>query len=147
MQGKFVCSQSASTFLFLNRFSMVIETSGALVSFQLVGSGAPSATTPLDPGHMSLLGQGEIGLSAASDCNGLGLVLCPFVPDDKRVASIRDVFNLVVAALVGLRGIRSRGDHKVSRHFGVHVTEQRHDAWLVEGERSLLALGPGAEIV
>src|SRR5215469_6280572 len=147
MQGKFVCNQSASTFLFLNRFSMVIEPSSRIRQLATSGKWRPKRGHSPSSRRRSLLGQSEISFSTAGDRHGLRLVLSAFVPYDQRVATIWDVLDLIAAALIGLCEIRSRGNDEVSSHFGVHVTEQRHNARLVEGERSLLALGPGTEIV
>src|SRR5579864_5972078 len=157
MQGKFVCSQSPSTFLFLNRFSIrvarklrvEVEPQPRLEARENEsGSDAPSVTAPqLVTRQQPLLGQSEIGFAAARNRNWLGLILRAFVPDDESVTSIRNVFDLVAAAVVRLREVRSWRNNQVSRHFRVYVAEQRHDAGLVKGERPLLALGPGAEIV
>ena len=95
----------------------------------------------------SLLRQGEIRFALARNGDGLGLILRAFVPRRDRIAAIGNVFDLVVPAVVSLGEIRSWADHDVSRHLRMHVAEQRHDARLIERERTLLTLGPRAQIV
>src|SRR5580700_1598137 len=63
------------------------------------------------------------------------------------VAAIGNVFDFVIAALVGLGKIRSRTDNEISLHIRVYVAEQRNDAWLVEGKGSLFTLRPSTEIM
>src|SRR5579864_7520313 len=101
MQGKLVCSQSASTFLFLNRFSIP-----ALVSLnsaerqpsswdceRRLAKNAGSGGRNPSP-HWSLLRQGEIRFTPARHCDGLRLVLRALVPSRDRIAAVGNVFDL-----------------------------------------------------
>src|SRR5579872_6782837 len=98
------------------------------------GSSAPSATAPLHLTQIHLLRQSEIRLAAAGYGDGLRLILRAFVPGGQGVASVGNVFDLVVPAVIGLCKIRSGTDDQISRHVGVHVAKQRHHTWLVESK-------------
>src|SRR5215469_4013620 len=138
MQGKLVFSQSASTFLFLNRFSIAARSiSHAEPKLRKNEDAGSRGGGPL-PHLLWLLTQGEIRFAAACYSDGLRLILRSLVPHGHRVASVRNVFDFVTAAVVSLGEIRRRAHNEVSRHVGVHIAQQRHNARLVEGERALL---------
>src|ERR1700687_2958418 len=108
MQGKFVFSQSPSTFLFLNRFSMQsVPVLAALERQKAQTRGAP--TLRRSPGFSSsLLTQGELRFATAGSSHRLRLILGAFVPHHQGVAAVGNVFDLVIAAVVGFGKIRSR---------------------------------------
>ena len=97
MQGKLVLSQSRSTFLFLNRFSMRDAT---LLSPTHTWLGTPQRCEERHgdrtavPRH-SLLTQGEVCFRVARHRDGLRLVLDAFVPRCYGVAAVGNVFDLV----------------------------------------------------
>src|SRR5437016_2838247 len=68
-------------------------------------------------------------------------------PSLQRVLPGRNVLDFKVAVLVGDCEIGSRGDDDITRHFRVHVAEQGCHTYIVELERLLLALWPGAQVV
>src|ERR1700687_2912478 len=103
MQGKFVCSQSPSTFLSLNRFSMrgscnlwtLVErqsSSNHEKELQIRGAVPQAQLLPFTPIEMRLLRQGEIRFAAARYGDGLRLILGPFVPDGQCVTSVGNFF-------------------------------------------------------
>src|SRR5208282_2668482 len=94
-----------------------------------------------------LFAQGEIRLAPAGHSHRLGLVLGALMPRCHGVASIGNVFDLVVAAVFRFGKIRGWADDDISRHIRVHIAEHRHDASLIEGKGTLFTLGPRAEIV
>src|ERR1035437_2531629 len=161
MQGKFVFSQSPSTFLFLYRFSMkalVIlgraerqRLSALRLAMKCVmkntGSTVRLRRSPLLSLRYSLLAQSEIRLAPAGHSHRIGLVLGAFMPRRYGVASIGNVFDLVVAAVVRFGKIRSRADHDISRHVWMDIAEYRDDSGLIEGKGALFTLRPRAEIV
>src|SRR5208283_898425 len=95
----------------------------------------------------SLLTQGEIRFTPAGYSDGLGLIFRAFMPRRYRVTAVGNVFDLVIAAVVGYGKIGSWADNDICRHFRMYVAEQRHRAHLVEGEGTLFTLGPGSEVV
>src|SRR5579864_9142559 len=116
MQGKFVLSQSASTFLFLKRFSMQAISSLGIAERQPVSSrqkmkkerGAKVIKTVAPRCLLRpLLAQGEIRLALAGDCHRLGLILRAFVPRGDRVAAVGNVVDLVAPGLVRYREVGS----------------------------------------
>src|ERR1700687_3152061 len=96
---------------------------------------------------VSSFAQSEIRLGVTRHRHRFGLVLGTFVPSYDGVASVWNIFNLVVPRLVRSSKIRCGNDHEVSRHLRVHVAKYRHRAWGVELERLPLTLRPGAEVV
>src|SRR5271157_3059202 len=146
MQGKFECSQSASTFLSLNRFSIAAFFAQARVELEEKDSGSRVKSRTTTP-RGSLLRQGEVCFTPTCHGDGLRLILGAFVPDGDRVAAVRNVFDLVIAAVVGLGKIGSWAHNQISRHIRVYIAEQWYDACLVEGKGTLFTLGPRPEIV
>src|SRR5208282_1004738 len=149
MHGKLLCSQFASTFLFLNRFSIAAVFTGESHS-QKVGTrvrrGATLAGISL-PAFCSLLTQSEIRLAPAGDGHGLGLILCALMPNGKCVAAVGNVFDLVIARVVSFGKVWSWADDDISRHFRVYVAKQRDYARFIEGKGPLLTLRPRPQIV
>src|SRR5579859_4564298 len=70
-----------------------------------------------------------------------------FAPRLQRILSCWDVLDFKIAVLVGHRKIRCRHHDDIARHFRMHVAQQRNAAEIIELERFLFALGPGAEIM
>src|SRR5579864_6323977 len=110
MQGKLVCSQSASTFLFLNRFSIAARYLLQAVRqlFRTRKTEEGEQVLPTSPHVSPLLCQGEIRFAAASHGDGLRLILRTLMPDRHRVAAIGNVFDLVGAAVVAFSEIGCR---------------------------------------
>src|SRR5579864_6938115 len=146
MQGKFVCSQSASTFLFLSRLSIAARypVPGGTSTLRTRKRNAGGSFFPPPRIGCSLLRDGEICFAAASHGDRFRLILRALVPHRDRITSVRDVFDLVVAAVICLGEIRCWAYYKISRHVRVYVAEQRHYPGLVESEGALFTLGPGA---
>src|SRR5579863_1355515 len=157
MQGKLVCSQSPSTRLSLNRFSMAslrdLKNCGRMPTGAFANQrlGIPGAVPQTDrsryPITPRLLGKREISFGATRNCDRLRLVLRAFVPDREGVAAVGDVFDFVVAAVIRLGEIRRRTYNNVSRHFRMDIAEHWNDARLVECEGTLFAFRPGSQIV
>src|SRR5215471_7452831 len=83
----------------------------------------------------------------AGDRNWFALWPGTLMPGHHGVLAVRNVVDFEASSGVGLRVIGGGTDDDVSRHFGMHITEQRDNARLVELEGTFFALGPGAEIV
>src|SRR5579863_10437832 len=147
MQGKLVFNQSRSTFLSLYRFSKVAVPS-ALVEWKHSTRRRQRAdVTVRSLQCVRLFAQGEVRFGFSRYGHRLGPVLRAFVPRDHGVAAIGYVFDLVIAAVVGLGKIGSWTDDKIPRHIRVHIAEQRYDARFIEGKGPLFTLGPRPEIV
>src|ERR1700757_3848367 len=69
------------------------------------------------------------------------------MPNHKSIGPVRNVFDLVVPAVVGLRKIRRWADDQVTSHLRMDIAQHRHCTRLVEGEGTLLAFRPGPEVV
>src|SRR5439155_20618668 len=70
-----------------------------------------------------------------------------FTPSLQRVLSRGNILDFETAVFVGHSKIRRRHNDDVARHFGMHVAKERSRAEVIELERFLLTLRPGAKIV
>src|SRR5579862_2778375 len=121
MQGKFVFSQSRSTFLSWKRIRTV----------ELRGS----------------FRERKIERRLTRDRNRLRLRLHSLVPGRDGVVAIGHILDLVVSLGIGFGVVRSRNYQHVCGHLRMHVAEQRHDPWSIELKGSLFSRGPGSHVV
>src|ERR1700677_3759030 len=93
-----------------------------------------------------LLGERTVRFTCAGDIHRFRL-LHAFVPGDNVVLAIWNIVDFVVSTGVGFSKEWCRTDDDVARHFRVNITQQGHYTGVIECERTLIALGPGAEVM
>src|ERR1700751_1122308 len=69
------------------------------------------------------------------------------MPRSNSVTAVRNVLDLVIAAVVCLGKVGSWSDNHISRHFRMYVAQHRYHPRLSKRERTLFTFGPGSEIV